>query len=255
MLVKWRLAENDGKLLARLPEQIFCMAYDSASGRCAVGTRLGTIYEIEVNSNILIAKWQAHPESVFALEYLKGQLISAGNEGSLRVWNEARALERDFHLSDKSLRCLLLNKEELLIAGSEGRIWSLETTSWKSGQTWELSSNSVFSICQSDSTLYSAGRDAHIHLWNQTKRTAELEAHWYSIHALALSPDNKFLASGSMDKSIKIWDAQSGTLLKVIDRERYNAHTSSVNSIIWMDDTSFVSCSDDRSVMAFRVFV
>lgn len=253
MLVKWNIGEKDGRLLARIPEQIFSVAYDNKTGRCALGTRVGSIYEIDVNTNVLLAQWQAHPESIFELSYQNKQLISAGGDGNLRVWNTERHLEWEIPLSDKSLRSIWRHKEQLFVSGSAGKAWSIDASTWETGTVWEMSKNSVFVMCGSKEFLYSAGRDAHIHIWKDQKRIQELEAHWYSIHALALSPDEKYLVSGSMDKSIKLWNAENGQLLKVIDRERLAAHTSSVNSIIWMDENTFVSCSDDRTVMAFRI--
>ncbi|MDX5320155.1 MAG: hypothetical protein LPK49_03850, partial [Bacteroidota bacterium] len=193
------------------------------------------------------------PQSVFGLKYWQGKLISSGNEGQLRMWDEQRILKEELSLSEKSLRCLYLENEELTIAGSEGKAWRLNLLQRQIEASWEMSTNSVFALEKRGDQLISAGRDAHIHYWQDEQRVKELEAHWYSIHALALSPDENYLASGSMDKSIKIWDAASGTLLKVIDRERYGAHTSSVNAIVWLDNETFVSCSDDRTVMAFRI--
>ena len=63
----------------------------------------------------------------------------------------------------------------------------------------------------------------------------EVKAHLFTIHALAGS-ELGWLASGSMDKTVKIWDRNTGELLKVIDREKYpsRGHSHSVNALCWL---------------------
>ena len=42
----------------------------------------------------------------------------------------------------------------------------------------------------------------------------ELKGHESWITSIAISPDGKFLASGSADKTIKIWDFKTGAHIK-----------------------------------------
>jgi hypothetical protein len=41
-----------------------------------------------------------------------------------------------------------------------------------------------------------------------------LEGHDQTVWAVAFSPDGKYVATGSLDQTAKIWDASSGTLLQ-----------------------------------------
>jgi WD40 repeat protein len=80
----------------------------------------------------------------------------------------------------------------------------------------------------------------------------EVAAHLYAINDLALSPDAKYLASASMDKSIKVWDAQNLRLLKVIDKGRHAGHGTSVNKLLWTSfNNQLLSASDDRTISAW----
>jgi WD repeat-containing protein 61 len=57
-----------------------------------------------------------------------------------------------------------------------------------------------------------------------------------------------------MDKSIKIWDANTLQLLKVIDKARHAGHGTSVNKLWWSGHRQqLVSASDDRSISVWEI--
>ena len=76
----------------------------------------------------------------------------------------------------------------------------------------------------------------------------------FTINHLAFSPDGRLLATCSMDKSIKLWDADTLALLRVVDRARHAGHGTSVNKLFWPGTQNrLVSCSDDRSLAVWQV--
>lgn len=255
MLVLWQKGEADGQLIARLPYQLFCLAYNANEGRCAVGTMQGSIYEFDVEKRQLLRQWLAHPSSVFDLQYdSSGKLYSIGKEGTLSRWgNAVLQPEASINLSYKSLRCFAFQGQSIFVGGTEGIIWELDSASLQIIKTLKISDTTVFGLVADDESLYCVGKDAHLSVWKDSTRIENLPAHWYSIHALSVSPDLHYLATGSMDKSIKIWTKTPLKLAKVIDYDRHGAHKSSVNKIAWLDENHFVSCSDDRMVLLFKI--
>jgi len=74
-------------------------------------------------------------------------------------------------------------------------------------------------------------------------------AHMFAINSLSISPKHDFFATGSMDKSIKVWDLETFRLLKVIDKSRHAGHTTSVNKVLWTNyNNQLLSCSDDKKI-------
>jgi WD40 repeat protein len=94
-------------------------------------------------------------------------------------------------------------------------------------------------------------------MWDASKnylQSAEVVAHMFAINHLAFSRDNKHFVTCSMDKSIKVWDAENLKLLKVIDRSRHAGHGTSVNRVLWMNyKDQLLSASDDRTISVWNI--
>lgn len=64
------------------------------------------------------------------------------------------------------------------------------------------------------------------------------------VTSVALSPDGKILAAGSLDTHVRIWDAQSGARL-----DKLKGHKDSVYSVVFAPDASWlVSGSLDKTL-------
>ncbi|WPJ66902.1 hypothetical protein SMAC4_14095 [Sordaria macrospora] len=89
--------------------------------------------------------------------------------------------------------------------------------------------------------------------WIQTKPAVELdwnaclqtlEGHSGSVRSVAFSPDGQRLASGSGDKTIKIWDPASGSCLQTLE-----GHSRDVRSVAFSPDGQrLASGSGDKTI-------
>ncbi len=71
-----------------------------------------------------------------------------------------------------------------------------------------------------------------------------LEGHTGEVLAVAVSPDGRFIVSGSDDRTVKVWERESGRLLRSLE-----GHTDGVNAVAVSPDGRFiVSGSKDRTV-------
>jgi WD40 repeat protein len=159
------------------------------------------------------------------------------------------------------LRCLALNEErnELAAGYSDHSICIFEADTLKLKKQIDAHTNSVFTVAYTPDGkfLLSAGRDAHLRIWNVEKNYEEHEAiiaHLFTINHITFSPDGKYFATCSLDKSVKIWDTATFKLLKVIDKARHAGHGTSVNKLFWTaHENALVSCSDDRTISVWDI--
>lgn len=73
--------------------------------------------------------------------------------------------------------------------------------------------------------------------------------HNKAVYSVSFSPDGTQIISGSGDKTIKIWDAKNGYLIK-----SYSGHTEAVFSVAFNNDGNFfISGSGDQTLRLWRV--
>lgn len=73
---------------------------------------------------------------------------------------------------------------------------------------------------------------------------AILKGHALDVNSAVYSPDKKFIVSASYDKTVRIWDAETGLMLRIL-----NGHNDIVNSADFSSDGKFlITASRDRTI-------
>lgn len=176
--------------------------WDIKGGRCIRVLRDGSSIDTQVifggNSIITTARdevilvWHKpdqphpreirHPGGVRFVESNGKLLLSAGDDGTIRVWDLATGqCTRVLEGHTQSVSCLSLNSDgSMLLSGSSDqsiRLWDLQT-----------------GLC-----------------------TQTYVAHTATIRLLAWHPHENVFVSAGDDRSLRLWDARTGSLLRVLD--------------------------------------
>ncbi|AYA38689.1 WD40 repeat domain-containing protein [Hymenobacter oligotrophus] len=266
MVASWSIdaPEQDGQLIAKVENSVYALHHEPSRQLLIVGHNYQGVQVINLADKALLHATALPPAPIFDFAYSaqRQRLFVALGDGTLAVLRTTDfGLEHLVRLSDKSLRCLSLNETlgELAVGGSDHRLRILDADTLQLKHTLTAATNSVFTAAYhpTSSLLYSAGRDAHLRVYDATQGYAEVHtvvAHLFAINHLTFSPDARMLATCSMDKSIKLWDADTCRLLRVLDKARHAGHGTSVNRLFWSGrQNRLVSCSDDRSLAVWQV--
>ena len=71
-----------------------------------------------------------------------------------------------------------------------------------------------------------------------------LEGHDFAVTSVCFSPDGRRLASGSRDRTVRLWDVETGACVRTLE-----GHDHIVNSVSFSPDGRMVaSCSFDKTV-------
>jgi WD40 repeat protein len=100
--------------------------------------------------------------------------------------------------------------------------------------------------------LASGGADKTIRVWtlsNPTQQSLILKGHIDWINSVAICSNRKILISGSRDRTIKLWNFQTGTLLQTLTE-----HKSAVMSLaLSSDGSTLASASTDGCINLWQI--
>lgn len=259
-VVLWQTKNSDlGKRVAQLTQSVYALWLDQQRDKLWIGHNFDGIVVIDLADQQI---WKTFPLGNVAIYALHGNadFVWAGDgHGRVIQWStETGEIQAVWQAGNERIRSLAYDNSlgRLYVGSSDQhiRVWDVPKGEWVG--EWKAHEGSVFGLVLThQSKLISVSRDARINVWSADfSLDISIPAHMYAIHAAAISSDGRWLATGSMDKSVKIWDLTTFQLVKVIDKGRFVGHGTSINAIMWLPNTwEFIAASDDRSLSHWSI--
>jgi WD40 repeat protein/serine/threonine protein kinase len=209
-----RLGEGS-ELLDTSEQGVTAMAVSRDGRLIAVGGREGTIRCFDVAAGGLVQRFEGHTAGVTAIAFTPGgDLVSAGNDGTLRLWSTDRS-----------------GLPELLADGLDGVL------------AVAASADGRF--------LASAGWDGQVTVWSLPRRTElrRSDGHEGPVLAVAVSPDCRLIASAGDDGTVRLWELIGGRCVRVL-----SGHQGAVRRVLFTPDARFVvSAGKDATLRLWNV--
>lgn len=233
-----------GHAVARLNAPVFSMVCH-AGGRVRAGTADGEVFEIQGDG-----KWSGRMVHQGATCIV----TERGSGGADGRWVPTATDRPEFSVSGR-VRCAMHGEEEDLLGTSEGHIHASDG-SWKV-QAHEGAVRGLMKWPGKEA-LASVGADGRMKIWKRTAQAGlelvlSMDAHKGSAYRLVASPDARWVATCSRDRSVALWDAEDLSLVFRLTRPAWEGHKRSVNALCWLDNQRFASAGDDGRILIWEL--
>jgi WD repeat-containing protein 61 len=264
IVAQWDINHTgDGTLIAKTTDSIYCMHFLPEQNRLLIGQGSGGVHIIHLKENKEERLLKLHDQAVFSiLSSKKHELIfTLGGDGILCVLNDQSfEVVQRIRLSEKKLRAIVINKNQdrIYVGCGDGSIVELLLPSLKISHRFQSHgldfSVNALSFSPDETKLFSGSRDAHLNVFqlDNYELISSIPAHNFAIYDIAFDPTGKYFATASRDKSVKIWDYNSISVLERLEGNDGKGHINSVNKLLWLEDGTLLSAGDDRAVQSWK---
>jgi WD40 repeat protein len=202
----------------------------------------------------LLGVLAGHPEPVTAVEFSRdGSIIaSAGYDKTVRVWRVDTRREERLLRGEAQMLALHLGPGGSVACGDIAgtiRVWGAAGTE----PLRRLPSAGPVHALAVDAggRIFAGHEDGVVRVWGPGDEAPELEvaAHERAVLAVAVSAAGDLLATASLDRRVRLFDARSGALVREL-----GAHEGPVFALAWSPDGALLaSGAHDRTIALLEV--
>lgn len=241
--------------LAYPDSQVNCLQITPDKTLLAVaGNPQVRLFEINSTNPTPVTTFDGHTSNVTAVGFQKDRkwMYTGSEDGTVKIWDfRAPGYQRDYQ-SKSGISSVVLhpNQGEVISGGEDGSI-----------RVWDLTANSCYelvpdgktairsiTVASDASSVVAANNRGTVFVWKLGKGNLEplhkVDAHNTYILKALFSPDVKYLATTSADKTIKIWNVERGFALDKV----LTGHQAWVWDCSFSADSAYiVSASSDKT--------
>ena len=190
------------------------------TGTIATGETPRTRVEALVQS----AEFKAH-DGVIERIALSGDgrlIITLGHDNILKIWAaDGHALQGVILLTDGPATSLAVRNNRAVVAHVDGSVGVYDLDTRNRLYRFKRNDSTVWSVAfaGSQDRIAAAGQDWAVALWQTSSDAAPetlLQGHENAVQTLAVDPSGRQLASGGADRSVKLWNLETGNVRRTL---------------------------------------
>lgn len=258
-VVRWDLKSGEqDDFTVKLDHSAYRIALNDA-GQILIGDAKGGLHFVAIKEKKEKRYLTQHQSPIFALSFnsSKKEFYSGDGDGYIAIWDaNSMDLKLIIPLTCGKIRCIAVNEsgEFIAVCGQDGYILVFETNFFNEIHTFRAHKDGVNCAIFLGENLFTGGKDAHIKKWNwkDEKQLLSIPAHNYAVYDFSIINDSGTLVSASFDKTIKLFNTSDLNIIKRLEAKD-KGHKHTVNRLAKINESEFISVSDDRNIIHWRI--
>jgi WD40 repeat protein len=261
-VARWNIAlGTQDKFAIHIGKPLYSLMVSATGAFLMAGTNSGDLYVFDLEKRCEIKHFVQHQTAIFSIteNFHKQVFYSSDADGNIAVW-DSKTLELKLFLplGCGKIRRMSVSSDGayLAVGGQDGFVRILDTDFYNEISSFYAHQDGVSSILfhpVKKEIFYSGGKDAILRMWEWKSGTMkkEVPAHNFVVYDILAFPESAHIVSASRDKSIKIWSEELNFVERIDLRE--GGHRHSVNSLVRYTKNEFVSASDDKRIITWKI--
>ncbi|MCR9296955.1 MAG: hypothetical protein NXI32_29960, partial [bacterium] len=227
------------KAITHLPAATSGLAWspDSEGTSVAYGQHDNTVTIWHNSTREVVGSLAGHDQRVDCLSWQSEKIATGGADQAVRLWDtKTRKLLDEHHLHEAGVSTLALSRNgDFLASGGYDQwlyIWDVEQRKPAFSHRYNSIVRQVAWSPVDERLAVAAGEEEVVYIWDMQagRNQLQLKGHTNSVGHIAWSRDGARIASAAMDRTLKIWDTQTGRELVSLDAPHV------ITSIDWSPD-------------------
>lgn len=261
-VIEWNLETLQPiRVIAKSPTTVISLCFIKGLNILLIGQVEGGVHVIDIEKGTEIKYLKVHKGYIFDIKYVehKKEIVFCSGDGSFSIWSakDYKMLLQE-KIANGKIRDLSinLNRDEVCFASGDGVAIIYNLKDWTEKNRIENDRVAINAVKYlNDDRLLFGDKMAHLSevdlLTNQVIQ--KLPAHNWAIYSIDQGENKDLFATGSRDKTLKVWDANQLKVLKRFEGFKDQAHTHSVNKILWLSYKNYLlSTGDDGKIKVWK---
>ncbi len=200
---------------------------------------LVNIYDLKGNH---IKTFRKHRGGVIGVKFYEDKIVSISRDGTCIVWKMNGEMFKSWCHS-KPIKALCVSEEYIITGGMDNKIFVYKNCEFLCELKGHISQ--INCIEKKNDYIISGDDLGNIIIWKDFKIYKRLN-HKREVISISIAKNGLFFASGSFDKTVKLWNILTGELLENYFHVNYVYKVQLENDLI-------ISCSKDKTIRMFKI--